>query len=223
MKKIGIYLLLLFFTFTFTISRANVSGVVKGSVVDEADGQPLEFVTVAIYNKPDQSLVTGTVSDEQGKFEIKGLSAGTYYIEVSYIGYDKASVEDINIDNGRTHIELEDIILPRVSSQLDEVEIVADELGVEYKIDRKVINVSQQLTAASGTAVDILENVPSITVDVDGNVALRGSTGFMVLIDGIPSVLDPSEALQQIPSNSIENIEIITNPSAKYNPDGIFS
>ncbi len=220
MKKISIYLLLLFFLKLSTISWANVSGVVKGSVIDEADGQPLEFVTVAIYNAPDQSLVTGTVSDEQGKFEIKGLSEGIYYIEVSYIGYDKALVEDISINTGKTHVELNDIILPRVSSQLDEIEIVAEELGVEYKIDRKVINVSQQLTAASGTAVDILENVPSITVDVDGNVALRGSTGFMVLIDGIPSVLDPSEALQQIPSNSIENIEIITNPSAKYNPDG---
>ncbi len=199
---------------------ANVSGVVQGLVVDEEDGQPLEFVTVALYNAPDQSLVTGTVSDDQGKFEIKGLPAGTYYLEVSYIGYDKTLVEDISINSGRTRIELKDIILPRAASQLDEVEIVAEELGIEYKIDRKVINVSQQLTAASGTAVDILENVPSITVDVDGNVALRGSTGFMVLIDGIPSVLDPSEALQQIPSNSIENIEIITNPSAKYNPDG---
>jgi outer membrane receptor protein involved in Fe transport len=220
MKKISIYLLLLFFLKLSTISWANVSGVVQGLVIDEADGQPLEFVTVAIYNAPDQSLVTGTVSDEQGKFEIRGLPVGVYYIEVSYIGYEKAVVEDISINNRRTHVELNDILLPRVSSQLDEVEIVADELGVEYKIDRKVINVSQQLTAASGTAVDILENVPSITVDVDGNVALRGSTGFMVLIDGIPSVLDPSEALQQIPSNSIENIEIITNPSAKYNPDG---
>ncbi len=220
MKKISAYLLLLFFLKLSTISWANVSGVVQGLVVDEADGQPLEFVTVAIYNAPDQSLITGTVSNEQGKFEIKGLPAGTYYIEVTYIGYDKASVEDININSGRTYIELEDIILPRAANQLDEVEIVAEELGVEYKIDRKVINVSQQLTAASGTAVDILENVPSITVDVDGNVALRGSTGFMVLIDGIPSVLDPSEALQQIPSNSIENIEIITNPSAKFNPDG---
>jgi outer membrane receptor protein involved in Fe transport len=220
MKKFGAFLLLSFFLKLSTISLANVSGVVQGLILDEADGQPLEFVTVAIYNAPDQSLVTGTVSDEQGKFEIKGLPAGDYYLEVSFIGYDKALVNDININTGRTRIELKDIILPRVSSQLDEVEIVADELGVEYKIDRKVINVSQQLTAASGTAVDILENVPSITVDVDGNVALRGSTGFMVLIDGIPSVLDPSEALQQIPSNSIENIEIITNPSAKYNPDG---
>ena len=110
--------------------------------------------------------------------------------------------------------------MPRAVERLDEVEIVADEMSVEYKIDRKIINVSQQLTAASGTAVDILENLPSITVDIDGNVALRGSTGFMVLIDGRPTVMEASEVLQQIPANTIENIEIITNPSAKYNPDG---
>jgi len=213
-------ILLLILVFSFTFSKANVSGTVVGQVLDKEDGQPLEFVSVALYNEEDQSLVTGTVSNLDGKYEIKGLSPGSYYIEVSFIGYDKTSVDGIEIDSRRTHIELEDIVLPRAASQLEEVEIVAEEMAVEYKIDRKVINVSQQLTAASGTAVDILENVPSITVDVDGNVALRGSTGFMVLIDGIPSVLDPSDALQQIPSNSIENIEIITNPSAKYNPDG---
>ncbi len=220
MRKIHVLILLFFFLISTTILKANVSGTVKGLIIDKEDGQPLEFVSVAIYNVTDKSLVTGTVSNDQGIFEIKGLVIGEYYLEVTYIGYDKTSVDGININTGRTHIKLEDIILPRISSQLDEVEIVAEELGIEYKIDRKVINVSQQLTAASGTAVDILENVPSITVDVDGNVSLRGSTGFMVLIDGIPSVLDPSEALQQIPSNSIENIEIITNPSAKYNPDG---
>jgi len=220
MRKIHVITILLFFFLLSTISKGNVSGTVKGSIIDKEDGQPLEFVSVAVYNAPEESLVTGTVSTESGEFEIKGLPVGDYYLEVTYIGYEKAIVEDININSGRTHIELKDIILPRTANQLDEIEVVAEELGVEYKIDRKVINVSQQLTAASGTAVDILENVPSITVDIDGNVALRGSTGFMVLIDGIPSVLDPSEALQQIPSTSIENIEIITNPSAKFNPDG---
>jgi outer membrane cobalamin receptor len=189
-------------------------------VKDKESGEPLEFVSVAIYNSADASLITGTISDTQGKFEIKGLTQGQYYVEVSFIGYDKTKIEEVNIDSRRIRVELQDIFLPRTINQLEEVEIVAEELGVEYKIDRKVINVSQQLTAASGTAVDILENIPSITVDVEGNVALRGSTGFMVLIDGRPSVLDPSEALQQIPSNTIENIEIITNPSAKYNPDG---
>jgi outer membrane cobalamin receptor len=91
---------------------------------------------------------------------------------------------------------------------------------VEYQIDKKVINVAEQLTSISGTAVDVLEKVPSVTVDVEGKVSLRGSSNYTVLIDGRPSVLDPDDALQQIPASTIETIEIITNPSAKYDPDG---
>jgi outer membrane cobalamin receptor len=96
------------------------------------------------------------------------------------------------------------------------VNVVADKASIEYKIDKRVVNVSQQLTAQSGTAVDILENVPSIKVDIEGNVSLRGSESFTVLIDGRPTALAATDALKQIPASAIENIEIITNPSAKY-------
>ncbi|MBR9997894.1 MAG: TonB-dependent receptor [Cyclobacteriaceae bacterium] len=212
-----ILLLLIFFT---THVAGNVSGTISGKVIDDETGDPLEYVSVAVYDAKNESLITGTITDADGQFSIKGITQGEYYLEVTFIGYDKRVKKEIDIEAGRTEVQVGDIVLPRSAEQLDEVQVVADEMGVEYKIDRKVINVSQQLTAASGSAVDILENVPSITVDVDGNVALRGSTGFMVLIDGRPTVLEPSEALQQIPANTIENIEIITNPSAKYNPDG---
>ncbi len=205
------------FSFSFA---TNDSGTIQGKVFDSETNEPLEYVSVAVYTFSDKSLVDGTITSENGIFNIKGLDNGRYYIEATFIGYDKTVVEDIEIDAGTNQIDLGRIILPRAISQLDAVEIVADELSVEYKIDRKVINVGQQLTTASGTAVDILENLPSITVDIEGNVALRGSTGFMVLIDGRPTVLESSEALQQIPANTIENIEIITNPSAKFNPDG---
>ena len=213
---------LLFVGFSAVVAWANntVSGTIQGKIVEETSNEPLEFVSVAVYTAKDKSLVTGGITSPEGEFEIKGIPAGEYMLEITFIGYDKMSVEDIEISPGNTQVSLNDIILRQAASRLDEVEVVAEEMGVEYKIDRKVINVSQQLTSAAGTAIDILENVPSITVDVDGTVSLRGSTGFMVLIDGRPTVLDPSEALQQIPSNTIENIEIITNPSAKYNPDG---
>ena len=197
-----------------------ISGNIKGTILDEEGKIPLEYVSVAVFTQHDQELVTGTITKIDGGFSIKGLEEGQYYVEISFIGYEKHIVKEIFINTNKVNIDLGEIILPRSIAQLNEVEIVADEMSVEYKIDRKVINVSQQLTAASGNAVDILENLPSITVDVEGNVALRGSTGFMVLIDGRPTVLESSEALQQIPSNTIENIEIITNPSAKYNPDG---
>ncbi|MCG8308823.1 MAG: TonB-dependent receptor [Cytophagales bacterium] len=204
----------------FSSLGENVSGNVRGTIIDQETNEPLEYVSIAIFKASDKELITGTISQKDGRFSIKGLGHGAYYIEVSFIGYDKITLDDVQIAAERSHIDLGNIILPRSVEQLREVEIVADEMSVEYKIDRKVVNVGQQLTAASGNAVDILENLPSITVDVEGNVALRGSTGFMVLIDGRPTVLESSEALQQIPANTIENIEIITNPSAKYNPDG---
>ena len=198
----------------------NLSGHIAGKVIDDETGDPLEYVSVAIFTAHDQELITGTITEVDGKFFVKNLDQGDYFVEISFIGYETQLIEDIVVDSRRSKIELGQISLPRAIEQLSEIEIVADEMSIEYKIDRKVINVSQQLTAASGNAIDILENLPSITVDAEGNVALRGSTGFMVLIDGRPTVLESSEALQQIPSNSIENIEIITNPSAKYNPDG---
>lgn len=198
----------------------SLPGYVSGTIIDEESSEPLEYVSVAIFTKHDQELITGTISELDGSFVIDGLEKGQYYVEISFMGYEKKIVEEIQIEENKANIDLGKIILPRSVAQLNEVEIVADEMSVEYKIDRKVINVSQQLTSASGNAVDILENLPSITVDIEGNVALRGSTGFMVLIDGRPTVLESSEALQQIPSNTIENIEIITNPSAKFNPDG---
>ena len=212
-----IILAILFHHFSFA---SNDSGTIQGKVFDSETNEPLEYVSVAVYAFKDNSLVNGTITSENGVFSIKGLNNGKYYIEASFIGYDKTVIEDIEINSGTSQVDIGRIILPRAIAQLKEVEIVADELSVEYKIDRKVINVGQQLTTASGTAVDILENLPSITVDINGNVALRGSTGFMVLIDGRPTVLESSEALQQIPANTIENIEIITNPSAKFNPDG---
>jgi len=219
--KLKVQFIVLILSALFSVKVVgNISGTISGKVIDEETGDPLEFVSVAVYTAMDESLVTGTITGAQGEFSIKGISQGEYYVEVTFIGYNKQIKKGIDIQAGRTEVLIGDIILPRSVEQLQEVQVVADEMAVEYKIDRKVINVGQQLTAASGTAVDILENVPSITVDVDGNVALRGSTGFMVLIDGRPTVLEPSEALQQIPANTIENIEIITNPSAKYNPDG---
>ena len=208
-------------TSTIFASRAeNVSGTIQGIIIDNETSEPLEYVSVAIFKMEDKSLITGTISGQDGEFNIKGLKLDNYYVEISFIGYDKKVVDGVEIKSTRSMVDLGKIILPRSVEQLNEVEIVAEEMSVEYKIDRKVINVSQQLTAASGNAIDILQNLPSITVDIEGNVSLRGNSGITVLIDGRPTVMEASEVLQQIPANTIENIQIITNPSAKNNPDG---
>ena len=198
------------------LSKGNLTGYVYDSEVDK----PLEYATVSIINIENGSIVNGTISDESGFFQLKNIDPGVYRIEITFIGYEKKVIKKLEITNKSRKIELGQVMISPASESIDEVVVTADRPTMTYKIDKKIINVSQQHTSASGTAVEILENVPSVTVDIEGNVSLRGSQSFTVLIDNKPTVLDPSDALSQIPASAIENIEIITNPSAKYDPDG---
>lgn len=195
-------------------------GKITGTILEKNSEIPLEFANVAIYNKKDSALVTGGITDENGVFEINNLSDGDYYLVANFIGFNEKNVPDIRIDRGSRIYHTGAINLAAAAVALSEVNVVADKAAVEYKLDKKVVNVSQVISAIGGTAVDVLENTPSVQVDIEGNVSLRGSGNFTVLIDGRPSVLSGSDALRQIPSSAIENIEIITNPSAKYEPDG---
>ncbi|MCU4173469.1 TonB-dependent receptor domain-containing protein [Carboxylicivirga sp. N1Y90] len=207
----------------FANSNVNIpekEGIVKGKIYDQKSKNPVEYATVAVYRSEDNSVVTGTITDNDGQFKIKGLQPGSFYIVVSFLGYDDMRYDDVLIEKGRDLIDLGDINLGAASTSLAEVEVVSERQTVEYHIDKKVVSVGKQMTSASLSAIEVLENVPSIRVDIEGNVALRGSTGFTVLIDGKPTVLDPSDVLRQTPASTIQNIEIITNPSAKYQPDG---
>jgi outer membrane receptor protein involved in Fe transport len=195
-------------------------GTISGSLIDSISGSAVDYATVALFKLNDKQLVNGTLSKHKGKFFFDKLNPGKYYLEISFMGYLKKTIPDIFINPSNTTIELGNILLHRSVKNLEEVVIAGDAPAIDYKIDKKVINVSKQITSTSGTAVDVLENVPSVQVDIEGNVSLRGSTGFTVLIDGRPSILDPNDALQQIPASTIDNIEIITNPSVKYDPDG---
>jgi outer membrane receptor protein involved in Fe transport len=196
-------------------------GWLKGKIKDATNSQPVEYATIAIYTVTDNTLIDGAVSGIDGDFKIQKLQPGNYYLIISFIGYDDKKVEKIIIKKSEEKVDIGEIKLERTVQNIDEIEVVGNKNSVKYEIDKKVINVSQQQTSASGTAVDILEKIPSVRVDIDGNVSLRGSTGFTVLIDGKPTILEPSEALQQIPATTIDNIEVITNPSAKYDPDGV--
>ena len=195
-------------------------GVVKGVIVDEETSQPMEYANVAVYDKQDSTLVSGGITDEKGKFEITGMTYGEYYLEANFIGFVKKEIPDIDLNKNNPLFDSGEIGLRPSAVELGDVKVVADRSRIEYKLDKKVINVSQDINAIGGTAVDVLENTPSVQVDIEGNVSLRGSSNFTVFIDGRPSVLSGSEALRQIPSSAIKNIEIITNPSAKYDPDG---
>lgn len=217
-----ILLIILAFSFGFVFASEGEmapKGKIKGAVVDKKNEQPIEYATVALYNAQTNQLVTGSITDYLGHFKIDHAEKGEYYLMITFIGLEDKQTNSFSFDGEKT-VNLGNIYLTPTANELGEVEVVSRKAPVQYKIDKKVISVDKQLTAASGTAVDVLENQPSIQVDIDGNVTLRGSSGFTVLIDGKPTILDPSDALRQIPSSSIENIEIITNPSVKYEPDG---
>jgi outer membrane receptor protein involved in Fe transport len=194
-------------------------GKIEGKVFVKGDG-PMEYANVALYREKDSSLVTGTVTDTDGTFVLKKVSFGQYYLEVDFIGFKKKRLSDLEVSRGKRKQDMGKIYLRETSQEIEGVEVTANRPQVTYKVDKKVINVDEDYTAQGGSAVQVLENVPSIQVDIEGNVELRGSSNFRVLVDGKPSVLDGSDALQQIPASMIDDIEIITNPSAKYDPEG---
>jgi len=196
-------------------------GVLRGKVYDADLKTPVQYANIVVKSARDGSIINGAVADEKGDFVIKDLSYGKFTVEIDFIGYKKVIKTEVLINPQSKEVDLGKIELKQSVTQLETVEVVGEKKYVEYKIDKKVINVSQDLSATGGNAVDILENTPSVQTDIDGNVSLRGSGSFTVLIDGKPSPLEGSEALQQIPASIIESIEIITNPSAKYDPDGV--
>jgi outer membrane cobalamin receptor len=196
-------------------------GTIQGAVIDEEYEFTLEYVNVILYDKISGEQVTGAVSDKNGYFRLTGVRPGTYTMEVKFMGYHVKTIDPVELTSGKMSIDLGVIKLKQKVISVEGVDVIDEKPAIEFKIDKKVINVSKHYTAISGTAVDVLENVPSVSVDIEGNVSIRGSENFTVLIDGRPTVLEPNEILQQIPASQIEDIEIITNPSAKYDPEGI--
>ncbi len=195
-------------------------GAVSGLVLDAQTGHPIEYATVVLHSLRSGEQVTGGVTDAEGAFLIRPVRPGGYQAEISFLGYETLIIDSIRVAPQSPRLDLGTIELHPGAIELEGVDYVLERSPIEYQIDKKVVHVSKQPTAASGTAVDVLENVPSVQVDIEGNVQLRGSGNFTVLIDGRPTVLDANDALQMTPASTIENIEIITNPSAKHDPDG---
>lgn len=196
------------------------TGVVTGKVIDETTKQALPYVSIVIKDAGNKST-TGGITDANGNFSIKQIPEGENNVEIQFIGY-KTETKKINITKSNTNINLGTIALKEEAAQLEEVVVVAETSTVTQKIDRKVINVGKDLTSAGATASELLNNVQSVSVDSQtGNISLRGNDNVRVLVDGKPSNIDTAQLLKQIPSTSIKSIELITNPSAKYNPEGM--
>ena len=192
----------------------------KGKVVDQTTNEPLPYVNIAVKDF-DNKIITGGITDENGNFTIKKIPKGKSYVEIQYIGY-KAHKANIEISIKKKTVELGTIQLLESTAQLDEVVVRAEISTVVQKVDRKVVNVGKDLTAAGTTASELLNNVQSISVDSQtGAISLRGNSNVRILVDGRPTNIPTAQLLRQIPSTSIKSVELITNPSAKYNPDGM--
>ncbi|MHC1708631.1 MAG: TonB-dependent receptor [Bacteroidales bacterium] len=196
------------------------SGSISGKIVDYTSSHPMEYVNIALFTAKDSSFVTGTITDSTGRFEINKVNMGAYYLEASFMGYKKTRTVTFSLNPENRTIDLGQIQLSPTSEILKTYEVTAEKQRIEYKIDKRVINVDKDIIAKGGTAVNALENTPSVQVDAQGNVTLRGSSDYLVLIDGKPSPVKGSDALKQIPAGSIEKIEVITNPSARYDAEG---
>ena len=220
MKKITAAILIIFcyLSFAQTEDKKNMAKI-SGKVLDFESRIPIEYANIIVYNLPDSSQVTGGITNKEGMFILDGIKNGKYYVSIQFIGYEKKIIENVLITSSNT-IDLGNIFISIAAINLENVIVEGERNPVSFQLDRKVIDVSKMPTSISGNAADVLENVPSVTVDIDGNVSLRGSSNFTVLIDGRPSVMEAQDALQQVPASSIETIEIITNPSAKYDPEG---
>lgn len=190
-----------------------------GRIVDGETGKSLEYATVVLLRLSDSSVVTGTVSDSKGAFTLEA-GTGQYLLRVQFLGYAPQFVEGIEVSAERPFFRVGQVSLATVTATLDEVEIRAEKSKMTFELDKKVFNVGQDLTTMGGTAADLLDNIPSVTVDIDGNVSLRGSEGVRILVNGKPSGLTGANALQQLQPNMIDRVEIITNPSARYEAEG---
>ncbi|WP_428225536.1 TonB-dependent receptor domain-containing protein [Flavobacterium sp.] len=216
--------LLISFTSLFAQTAAPTplptsSGSVNGKIVDKTTGTPIPYATVSV--KDGIKIITGGITKDNGIFNIDKLPLKNLTIEIQYIGYKKYEAP-ITLSEENKNLNLKTILLEENAKQLNEVSIVKERSTIEQKIDRKVVNVGKDLVASGTTAFDMLNNIPSISIDPQNKeISLRGNSNVKVLIDGKPSNIEIGQLLQQIPSASIKQVELITNPSAKYNPEGM--
>ena len=208
-----------FILFSIIMSGQQNKIIISGNIIDQYTNIPLEYATVSIYKSGDSIVKYGGVSDSKGKFEIE-VSKGLYDFKIEYISFNEKLINEISVSKD-TFLGI--IKMSINENLLDEVEVVGEKTEVEIKLDKTVYNIGKDLTLRGSSVSDVLDNLPSVAVDVDGNVSLRGNQSVTILINGKPSGLvgiSSNDALKQFPSESVEKVEIITSPSARYDAEG---
>ena len=227
MKKLSLVLILLIsFILPINIVASETGsmsegGEIKGKVIDTETDEPLEYATVSLFHSQDSTLVTGVITDSNGLFSLKA-KPGKYYVVVQFMGY-KDKTLNVNIKDNKTVVSLGEILMNTDAALLDEVEIVAEKSTMSMTLDKRVFNVGKDVSSTAGNAIEVLDNIPSVNVDVDGNVSLRGDSGVQILVDGKVSGLagtSTQDALRSLQADMIERIEVVTNPSVRYDAEG---
>ena len=196
----------------------NKEFIVSGKVTNSENSEPLEYATITILDLKDNNVVTGGLSDETGNFKIS-TKKGIYNVLIEYMSFKNKTLENINVYND---LSLGEVQLELNYESLGEVEIIAEETSVEIRLDKKIYTVGKDLSVRGGTANDVLDNIPSVSTDLDGNILLRGNDAARILINGKPSRLVGinSTFIKQLPADAIEKVEVITSPSARYEAEG---
>lgn len=200
-------------------ASAQKDFTITGKILEKETNIPLEWATVVVSNPTDGKIITGGTANENGAFNFN-VAAGTYNFTFEFISFEKITLKNKVIDKA---LNFGSIFLKEDATTLEEVELIAEKTTVEIKLDKKIYNVGKDLTVRGGTVSDVLDNVPSVSVDVEGNVALRGNDNVRILINGKPSGLvglNSTDALRQLPAESIEKVEVITSPSSRYDAEG---
>jgi len=193
---------------------------IKGQIVEAGSNKPIDFAEILIYSKGEITTIVHAVPDANGRFVVEELKDGEYSLLIKLMGYDIYNSPELKLSAAISSIDLGVIQLKPLEVGLAEVLVVAQKRQIIYKLDKKVIEASSNILSSGGTAVDILQNTPSIRVNAEGEVTFRGSSGFTVYVNGKPSPFSGTQALEQIPSGQIDNIEIITNPSSRHDSNG---
>lgn len=199
------------------------TGTIKGVVIDQAGNRPIQAVTVTL-KAPDGGGVRSGITDEHGAFVLNDVPFGDYRLAYNYVGFDTVETAAITLDAGHAEHDFGQLALKDSEIKLDKFNVTAQKQTFYSSIDRKIYNVGQDVQSVAGSAADVLRNIPSVDVDIDGNLSLRGNNNVLILIDGRTSALmskaSQADVLSQYPADAIDHIEVITNPSAKYKPDG---
>ena len=209
--------ILLFMAFPYALFAQEVT--ISGRVLDDKN-LPVEYASLELFETTDTTLVTGGITNKKGVFQLKNIAVGTYYLRVKFIGFEDKIISAIEVSKGQNKLRLNDITLVLSSIEMDEVIVETKRASVKNTLDKKIIRINEDISDGTENAIEILEKAPSLSLDIDGNLLMRGNANVTILIDGVPVIGDDNNVLSTLPASTIDNIEIITNPSAKYQSDG---